>query len=77
MAQAAARQDAPPQNALVRHTEHLRIYFSEAAGDHADFHYLWLRHNCDHDRHPQTRERVVCSSELAPSPSPALSSSPW
>ena len=30
----------------------------------ADFHYRWLRHNCDVDRHPTTRERTVCSSEL-------------
>lgn len=32
--------------------------------DHADFHLRWLRHNCDLDLHPQTRERTVCSSEL-------------
>lgn len=30
----------------------------------AAFHYRWLRHNCDVDRHPKTRERTVCSSEL-------------
>ncbi|NUO52436.1 MAG: DUF971 domain-containing protein [Polyangiaceae bacterium] len=30
----------------------------------ADFHYRWLRHACDADRHPTTHERIVCSSEL-------------
>lgn len=30
----------------------------------ADFHLRWLRHNCDVDRHPLTRERTVDSSEL-------------
>jgi len=33
-------------------------------GDHGDFHYRWLRASCDEDRHPQTGERTVCSSEL-------------
>jgi gamma-butyrobetaine dioxygenase len=33
-------------------------------GTTADFHYRWLRHNCDTDRHPTTRERIVDSSEL-------------
>lgn len=49
---------------------YLRVYFSSEPGDHADFHYQWLRHNCDHDRHPFTKERVVCSSELSPWPRP-------
>lgn len=30
----------------------------------AAFHYRWLRHNCDLDRHPTTRERTACSSDL-------------
>jgi alpha-ketoglutarate-dependent taurine dioxygenase len=30
----------------------------------ADYHFRWLRHNCDVDRHPQTGERIVDSSEL-------------
>jgi gamma-butyrobetaine dioxygenase len=29
-----------------------------------DFHYRWLRHNCDKERHPLTQERTLCSSEL-------------
>lgn len=31
---------------------------------HADFHYKWLRHACDLDRHPTTRERTVDSSDI-------------
>ncbi len=30
---------------------------------HGDFHFRWLRHNCDEDRHPRTAERTLCSSE--------------
>jgi gamma-butyrobetaine dioxygenase/trimethyllysine dioxygenase len=30
----------------------------------ADFHYFWLRHNCDCCRHPLTRERTLCSSSV-------------
>ncbi len=30
----------------------------------ARFHYRWLRHACDLDRHPTTKERIVCSSEI-------------
>jgi gamma-butyrobetaine dioxygenase/trimethyllysine dioxygenase len=40
---------------------HLRVHFHVG---HADFHFRWLRHNCDQDRHPLTRERTLCSSEL-------------
>ncbi len=48
---------------LELHDEWLRVPLGE--GDHADFHYRWLRHNCDRERHPQTGERTRCSSELA------------
>ena len=41
----------------------LRLEFGPGRG-HADFHLRWLRHNCDLDRHPQTRERLVESCEL-------------
>lgn len=44
------------------HDGWLRVRLGERA--HADFHLRWLRHNCDHDRHPLTRERTVCSSDL-------------
>ncbi len=40
----------------------LRVHFADGA--HADFHYFWLRHNCDCCRHPQTGERTLCSSEV-------------
>lgn len=42
-----------------------------APGRTADFHYRWLRHNCDCDRHPVTRERTLCSSELPERVAPA------
>jgi alpha-ketoglutarate-dependent taurine dioxygenase len=43
----------------------LRIHFaSQEAPRHADFHWFWLRHNSELDRHPLTNERIVCSSEL-------------
>lgn len=41
---------------------HLRVGLRQGAT--ADFHYRWLRNACDQDRHPVTRERTVCSSEL-------------
>lgn len=41
----------------------LRVDLGDGQG-HADFHLRWLRHNCDADRHPTTRERTVDSSEL-------------
>ena len=44
------------------HDGWLRVHF-EGRG-YADFHYRWLRHNCDQDLHPTTRERMLCSSEL-------------
>jgi gamma-butyrobetaine dioxygenase/trimethyllysine dioxygenase len=34
------------------------------AGSSADFHFRWLRHNCDLDRHPTTNERTVDSADL-------------
>ena len=40
----------------------LRLHFGDGA--HADFHYFWLRHNCDCCRHPQTGERTLCSSDV-------------
>jgi gamma-butyrobetaine dioxygenase/trimethyllysine dioxygenase len=40
----------------------IRVHFGD--GEHADFHYFWLRHNCDCCRHPVTRERIICSSDV-------------
>jgi alpha-ketoglutarate-dependent taurine dioxygenase len=47
---------------LEVHDDWLRV--SLGSGEHADFHFRWLRHNCDCDRHPLTHERTLCSSEL-------------
>ncbi len=47
---------------LELHPEWLRVPLG--GGEYADFHYRWLRHNCDRERHPQTRERTLCSSDL-------------
>lgn len=53
------------------HDEYLRIHFSPGAAiRHADFHWFWLRHNSDLDRHPLTHERILCSSELPAAPRP-------
>lgn len=47
---------------LSIHPGWVRVGFGDGA--HADFHTRWLRHNGDGDRHPVTRERTLCSSEL-------------
>ncbi|WNG37409.1 gamma-butyrobetaine dioxygenase [Archangium violaceum] len=50
---------------LESYDDFLRVHFAAAeAPHHADFHWFWLRHNSELDRHPITRERIVCSSEL-------------
>ncbi len=41
----------------------LRVYLGHGRGS-ADFHYRWLRHWCDRERHPATRERTLDSSDL-------------
>src|SRR6476619_5015863 len=43
------------------HDDYVRVVDHER---HADFHFRWLRHNCDVDRHPTTRERLLDSAEL-------------
>jgi hypothetical protein len=45
-----------------------RITFSN--GSFSDFHYFWLRHNCDSSRHSQTREKTLCSSRVPLSTTP-------
>lgn len=50
---------------LEPHDDFLRVHFATGEGPrHADFHWFWLRHNSELDRHPLTRERIVCASEL-------------
>lgn len=51
------------------HPDWLRVPLGPGHG-HADFHYRWLRHNCDRERHPRTGERTLCSSELPDDLSP-------
>jgi gamma-butyrobetaine dioxygenase/trimethyllysine dioxygenase len=48
-------------NPVEIHGDWLRVPLRDG---HADFHARWLRHHCDQDRHPLTRERTLCSSEL-------------
>lgn len=56
---------------LEPHDDFLRVHFTPGEGPHhADFHWFWLRHNSELDRHPLTRERIVCSSELPLDPQP-------
>jgi len=42
----------------------LRVRPHGEPGESLDFHWFWLRHNCDCCRHPQTRERTLCSSSV-------------
>jgi len=55
---------APAPRAEIR-DRFLRVHFGGPSHDTADFHYFWLRHNCDCCRHPLTRERTICSSSIA------------
>lgn len=48
----------------------LRLRFASSRPRWADFHYLWLRHNCAEDLHPSTRERLIDASEIAESIAP-------
>ena len=51
---------------------YLRLCFdADARPRWADFHYTWLRHHCPCCRHPQTGERLLCSSTLPPDARPA------
>jgi gamma-butyrobetaine dioxygenase/trimethyllysine dioxygenase len=47
----------------------LRVFFAGAAPgqsgpEHADFHWFWLRHQCDCCRHELTRERTLRPSDV-------------
>lgn len=42
----------------------LRVAFGSGAPAHADFHWFWLRHQCDCCRHPLTRERTLRPSDV-------------
>ncbi len=66
--------DRSADTAVTLFDSWLRVTFSQEPGDHADYHYVWLRHNCDHDRHPATGERIRCSSALPHRPRPLSAS---
>ena len=62
---AIANEPSPDAGRVELFDRWLRVHFAaESPVRSADFHYLWLRHQCEKDRHPQTRERVVDASEL-------------
>ena len=44
----------------------LRVQLAATPPLTADFHYQWLRGQCEQDRHPLTRERIVDASEVDP-----------
>jgi len=58
------------------HDNFLRLQLNEGSNEanSFDFHYFWLRHNCNcqpHCRHPKTGERIIDSSEVPLSISPS------
>lgn len=55
-------EDDPGKLGVGVFTGWLRVTFADGAT--GDFHLRWLRHLCDRERHPVTRERLRCSSEL-------------
>ncbi|WP_245678332.1 TauD/TfdA family dioxygenase [Chondromyces crocatus] len=42
----------------------LHVHFGAGTPAHADFHWFWLRHQCDGERHPVTGERTLDASEV-------------
>jgi gamma-butyrobetaine dioxygenase len=42
----------------------LRVHFDGGSPAHADYHWFWLRHQCDLDRHPATGERTLDASDV-------------
>ncbi|KAK9763988.1 hypothetical protein K7432_008899 [Basidiobolus ranarum] len=62
----------PDSPSVSIYPTYLRVFFPDSS-DHADFHYFWLRHNCpclDGCRHPQTRERIIDSTQIPLSVTP-------
>jgi gamma-butyrobetaine dioxygenase/trimethyllysine dioxygenase len=56
---------SPEDTSVVEREGYLRIRFAGSASPRwADFHYLWLRHNCPCCRHPETGERILCPSTI-------------
>ncbi len=50
--------------AIDARPDFLRVEFGNGSPAHADFHWFWLRHQCDCCRHPQTRERTLRPSDV-------------
>lgn len=44
------------------HDTYARIFFGD--GEHADFHWIWLRHQCPLERHPTTHERTLSPADV-------------
>lgn len=49
---------------LAAHDHWLRVHFKEGTRRCADFHWFWLRHQCNGDLHPTTGERILDASEV-------------
>lgn len=60
----AADPAAPVVPFVQLHDRWLRVELSVSPPLTADFHYQWLRGQCDADRHPLTRERILDLSQV-------------
>lgn len=49
---------------ITTYNDWLRVHFGEETAGHADYHWFWLRHQCNEDRHPQTGERTLDASDV-------------
>lgn len=54
---------------VQRYDTHVRVVFSPS--EHADFQWIWLRHQCPHERHPQTQERTLNPADVPVDAAPA------
>lgn len=61
---------AVPASKVLLFDRWLRVQLAATPPLTGDFHYQWLRSQCELDRHPQTGERVVDVSEIAPTIAP-------
>ena len=62
---AASIEVAPARAARIEpHERWLRVHFGAGPSAHADFHWFWLRHQCDRDRHPLTGERTLDAADV-------------
>jgi alpha-ketoglutarate-dependent taurine dioxygenase len=61
---ASLAPEPDPSPSIAVHERWLRVHFGGRSPSHADFHWFWLRHQCDLDRHSQTGERTLDASEV-------------